>query len=105
MSGVYADIYDRLAEHQNNLRVDHSGPEVRLMKLSEEVGEVMQAYIGVVGANARKGHYATADDVAGELCDVVITAMVALHDWTPQPEALLKAKVQTLKDRIEREGS
>lgn len=102
---VYLDLYEALAAHQDRIRTDHFGPEVRLMKLSEEVGEVMQAYIGVVGANKRKGHYAESSDVAAELCDVVITAMVALHDWTGSPEALLKAKLQRLKERVESEGS
>lgn len=102
---VYRDLHETLAAHQDAIRVDHSGPEVRLMKLSEEVGEVMQAYIGVVGANKRKGHYAEPSDVAAELCDVVITAMVALHDWTGSPEGLLKQKLQTLKERVESEGS
>ncbi len=102
---VYRDLYDALAAHQDMIRVDHSGPEIRLMKLYEEVGEVTQAYIGVVGANKRKGHYATDIDVANELCDVVVTAMVALHDWTDSPEALLKSKLQALKTRFETEGS
>lgn len=102
---VYRDLYETLAAHQDQIRTDHSGPEVRLMKLSEEVGEVMSAYIGVVGANKRKGHYASGVDVANELCDVVITAMVALHDWTDNPEALLKQKLQALKERVESEGS
>lgn len=102
---VYRDLYEKLAAHQDRVRVDHSGAEVRLIKLVEEIGEVGNAYIGVVGANKRKGVYADSDRVAEELCDVVITAMVALHDWTGNPEALLKAKVQKLKIRMETEGS
>ena len=46
MSGMYEDIYEAIREHQ--------GPgtrNLRLMKLSDEVGEVMQAYIGASGAN------------------------------------------------------
>lgn len=103
---VYRDLYDRLAAHQDRVNPYRNlGPEVRLMKLTEEAGEVMQAYIGVVGANKRKGYYAVADDVAAELADVAITAMVAMHDWTDNPEALLKAKVVQLKSRMEAEGS
>lgn len=89
---VYRDLYDILAARQDK-GYRNIGAEVRLMKLSEEVGEVMQAYTG------------GPDTVANELCDVVIAAMVALHDWTGQPEALLKAKVQELKIRMEVEGS
>lgn len=101
---VYRDLYEKLAAHQGD-GSSRLGPQVRLMKLTEEAGEVMQAYIGLVGANKRKGHYATADDVAAELCDVVVTAMVALHDWTGNPEALLKERLVALKGRMEVEGS
>lgn len=103
---VYRDVYEALAAHQDGISPYRKlGPEVRLMKLSEEVGEVMEAYIGVVGANKRKGRVGGPDTVAKELCDVVITAMVALHDWTGDPEALLEAKLQELKIRMETEGS
>lgn len=105
MAGVYHDLYVRLSAYQDNLLGPDLGAAARLAKLSEEVGEVQQAYIGFLGANKRKGSYATEDDVAAELCDVVITAMVALHDWHDQPEALLKAKIQKLKERMEVEGS
>lgn len=101
---VYRDLYLTLAAHQDQ-GYRNIGAEVRLMKLSEEVGEVMSAYIGVAGANKRKGRYAAPGDVASELCDVVVTAMVALHDWTDSPEALLKDRLQALKVRFETEGS
>lgn len=109
---LYHDIYQQLRAHQDRIPPvssdnpdDGIGPEVRLMKLSEEVGEVMQAYIGFVGANKRKGMYATADDVANELTDVIITAMVALYDWTLGPEELLKLKVRALSMRVKEQGS
>ena len=102
---VYRDVYEALAAHQDTIRVDHPGPEVRLMKLSEEVGEAMSAYIGVVGANKRKGFYADGGHVAKELCDIVITAMVALHDWTDDPERFLEEHLRKLKERISEEGS
>jgi NTP pyrophosphatase (non-canonical NTP hydrolase) len=56
---------------------------LRVLKLSEEVGEVAQAVIGATGQNPRKGVTHTWDDVQGELCDVVITALVALRTLTP----------------------
>lgn len=67
---------------------------MRLMKLAEESGEVMQAYIGAVGQNPRKGHTHSPSDVAGELCDVILTAAVALHRFTDDPAAALDEKIR-----------
>ncbi|MCD9874353.1 MazG-like family protein [Streptomyces guryensis] len=64
----------------------HGGQEgllLRMLKLSEEVGEVAQAVIGATGQNPRKGVTHTWEEVQGELCDVVITALVALRTLTP----------------------
>ncbi|MFI2409774.1 MazG-like family protein [Streptomyces sp. NPDC018947] len=55
-----------------------------VLKLSEEVGEVAEAVIGATGQNPRKGLSHTWDDVEAELCDVAITAMVALRMLTPE---------------------
>lgn len=101
MSGVYYDIWHKLAATQD----PRDGAVHRLVKLSEEVGEVSQAFIGYVGANKRKGYTHTEEDVAKELADVVITAMVALHDWVPSPELFMKDRLQVLLNRIKTEGS
>jgi NTP pyrophosphatase (non-canonical NTP hydrolase) len=69
-----------------NPRTDHE-IAMRLLKLVEETGEVAAAYIGMTGQNPRKGVCATREDVAGELCDVVITALVALATITGDAEA------------------
>lgn len=74
---------------------------MRVMKLSEEVGEVTEAYIGMVGQNPRKGVTHTATDVADELCDVIVTALVALHRFTDDPEQHLNTKLQKIADRAE----
>ena len=60
-----------------NPRTDHE-IACRVMKLAEETGEAVAAYIGMTGRNPRKGRCATRDDLASELCDVIVTAMVAL---------------------------
>ena len=52
--------------------------EVRLLKLTEEVGEVADAFIGMHGLNRRKGVCRTRDDLLAELADVIITAAVAM---------------------------
>ena len=63
------------------------GPEIkkliRIMKLTEEADEVTQAVIGTLGQNPRKGVTHTWEDVQAELCDVIVTAMVALTTLTP----------------------
>ncbi len=56
--------------------------EVRLLKLTEEVGEVADAFIGMQGLNGRKGVCRTRDDLLAELADVIITAAVAMSGIT-----------------------
>ena len=72
---------------------------IRLLKLAEEVGEVSAAYIGTTGQNPRKGTTHTPEDVADELCDVIVTAMVALHSFTDQPAQHLADKLTTITRR------
>ncbi|MFV2120018.1 MazG-like family protein [Streptomyces sp. Act-28] len=77
------------------VRLDGHAPDsperttlLRILKLSEEVGEVAEAVIGAYGRNPRKGESHTWDDVRAELCDVIVTAMVALHTLTPDAPAV-----------------
>jgi NTP pyrophosphatase (non-canonical NTP hydrolase) len=60
-----------------NPRTPHESA-MRIMKIGEEFGEVAEAYAGMYGQNPRKGVTHTLDDVCSELCDVIVTAMVAL---------------------------
>ncbi|CAL9579926.1 MazG-like family protein [Streptomyces sp. Tu 3180] len=62
---------------------------LRILKLSEEVGEVAEAVIGATGQNPRKGTTHTWDDVQSELCDVAVTALVALRTLTPDAREVL----------------
>ncbi|MFF0183953.1 MazG-like family protein [Streptomyces sp. NPDC005244] len=80
----------------------HGGREgllLRVLKLSEEVGEVAQAVIGATGQNPRKGVSHTWDDVRSELCDVVITAMVALRELSPDAREVFAARLTSVTDR------
>ncbi|GAQ58740.1 MazG-like family protein [Streptomyces acidiscabies] len=74
---------------------------MRLLKLTEEAGEVAQAYIGLRGQNPRKGVTHTEADVAAELCDVILTAMVALHRFTDDPATALTTVVHRAADRLD----
>ncbi|MFH8813065.1 MazG-like family protein [Streptomyces hygroscopicus] len=77
---------------------------MRLMKLVEEAGEVMEAYIGMVGQNPRKGITHKPKDVAAELCDVILTAAVALHRFADDPERFMAEHADRVVRRIEALG-
>lgn len=81
-----------------NGQSDHE-TAMRLMKVTEEAGEAVAAYIGTVGQNPRKGRTHTADDVAAELCDVALTALVALHSFTDDPEAMFREHLAAVAAR------
>ncbi|WP_406127381.1 MazG-like family protein [Streptomyces sp. NBC_00989] len=72
---------------------------LRMLKLSEEVGEVAEAVIGATGQNPRKGVTHTWDDVQGELCDVVITALVALRTLTPDTQEVFTRHLARVMER------
>lgn len=78
---------------------------LRLLKLTEEVGEVAQAWIGVQGQNPRKGVTHTAADVADELCDVIVTALVALSSVVDDPAGHFEAKLATISARPRTPGT
>ncbi|MBO1333201.1 MazG-like family protein [Streptomyces sp. VRA16 Mangrove soil] len=72
---------------------------LRVLKLSEEVGEVAEAVIGAVGQNPRKGVSHTWQDVESELCDVIVTALVALGTLNPDARTALTTHVARVADR------
>lgn len=72
---------------------------LRIMKLTEEAGEVTQAVIGTLGQNPRKGVTHTWDDVQAELCDVMFTAMVALSTLTPDARKVFDGHLARVSGR------
>lgn len=66
---------------------------LRLLKVQEEAGEVASAWIGVTGQNPRKGVTHTTEQVADELCDVIVAAMVALTTLKQDPGAHFARKL------------
>jgi NTP pyrophosphatase (non-canonical NTP hydrolase) len=72
---------------------------LRIMKLTEETGEVSQAVSGAMGQNPRKGVTHTWDDVTAELCDVMFTAMVALATLTPDARKIFDAHLARVAGR------
>ena len=76
---------------------------MRVMKIAEEAGEAVAAYSGVTGNNPRKGVTATPDDLASELCDVILAALIALATvtgGTPQAESALARHVAARAIRL-----
>lgn len=84
----------------DNSKVDGSTNLLRIMKVSEEVGEVTAAVIGVTGQNPRKGLTHTWEDVRTELCDVILAAMVALNTISEWPEDIFADHVKQRHTRI-----
>ncbi|WP_405808629.1 MULTISPECIES: MazG-like family protein [unclassified Streptomyces] len=72
---------------------------LRMLKLTEEVGEVAQAIIGATGQNPRKGTTHSWQDVESELCDVIITAMVALRTLTPDAPQVFASHMGGVAER------
>ncbi|NJP99091.1 hypothetical protein HCK00_00550 [Streptomyces sp. PLAI1-29] len=85
---------------------DQAGPSarqdrrlLRVLKIGEEFGEVAEAVHGALGANPRKGASHSWGDVEKELCDVIVTSMVALASITPEGEKALDDRLRHLVAR------
>jgi len=85
------DTYGDLPVQQRRL--------LQLLKITEEAGEVAQAVIGATGQNPRKGFSHTWEDVQAEVCDVVITALVALVRLTPEARRVFAAHLERVAAR------
>ena len=72
---------------------------LQILKITEEAGEVAEALIGVTGQNPRKGYSHSWRDVENELCDVVITAMVALTRINPDSRNVFRAHLDGVAAR------
>jgi len=106
-SALHVCVWDHVARTVAWLdAANDRGPHetaVRVMKIAEETGEAVAAYIGAVGANPRKGVTAGPEELAGELCDVVVAALIALATvtgGTPQAESRLARHVAARAVRL-----
>lgn len=97
---MWSTIADLVAWLDRSNGRDAHEVTLRIMKIGEEFGEVVQARIGALGQNPRKGHTHTDADVADELCDVIVTAMVALGSVAGDPQSVFEAKLQRITDRV-----
>jgi NTP pyrophosphatase (non-canonical NTP hydrolase) len=73
---------------------------LRLLKVGEEAGEAAQAWIGHLGQNPRKGVTHSRADVAAELADVVLAALVAAESLGLDTRALLAARATHVARRL-----
>ncbi len=104
---LYVCIWDHVARTVAWLDAANGrGPHetaLRVMKIAEEAGEAVAAYLGLTGANPRKGRTATPDELADELCNVVLAALIALTTvtgGTPHAESRLAAHVAARATRL-----
>jgi NTP pyrophosphatase (non-canonical NTP hydrolase) len=73
---------------------------LQLLKISEEAGEAAGAWIGALGQNPRKGVTHLRSDVADELADVVLTALVAIESLGFDPEEVVTACAEKVLSRV-----
>lgn len=84
-----------------NPRTPHED-SMRVMKVGEEYGEAVAAYIGMTGQNPRKGITHTETDLLAELADVAITALCAMQHFTGNTaitRGMLAAKIASIIQR------
>jgi NTP pyrophosphatase (non-canonical NTP hydrolase) len=93
-----------VAELNHWLTRDSELPEqtqriLQILKISEEAGEVAEAVIGATGQNPRKGFSHSWGDVERELCDVIITSMVALTRLNPGAGEVFAEHLRQVRER------
>ncbi|WP_369394348.1 MazG-like family protein [Streptomyces sp. CG1] len=90
-------LADRLEDHSTLPREQRI--LLQLLKIQEEAGEVAEAVIGAMGQNPRKGYSHTWEDVEAEVCDVIVTGMVALARMNPDAAAVFARHMERLAER------
>ena len=93
---VWLDDSNEVSQHEDSMRV---------MKIGEEYGEAVAAYIGMVGQNPRKGVTHTLDDLLSELADVALTAMAAIQHFTQDinlTEKAINTKASSVAERLKK---
>jgi hypothetical protein len=76
----------------------------RLGKVGEEFGEVIEAWLGVIGENQRKGKFGSMDDVNTELLDVATCALAAVEHNTGNEGRSVAMLAEHVASRFERAG-
>lgn len=73
---------------------------LRALKVTEEAGEAAAALIGYFGQNPRKGQRHTPTEVAEELADVVMAALVAIASLGVDPQPVIQRLATRVLSRV-----
>ncbi|MGA5210303.1 MazG-like family protein [Streptomyces pseudogriseolus] len=92
-----ARLATRLEEHSTLPREQRV--LLQLLKIQEEAGEVAEAVIGAMGQNPRKGFSHTWEEVEAEICDVIVTGMVALMRMNPHAPEVFAGHLNRIRQR------
>jgi NTP pyrophosphatase (non-canonical NTP hydrolase) len=85
---------------RHNGRPDDENVTLQLLKISEEAGEAAGAWIGALGRNPRKGVTHVRSQVADELADVVMTALVAIESLGFDADEVMSRCAAKILDRV-----
>jgi hypothetical protein len=97
ISVEYETLINELAEYFQGKEIPLP---IQLLKIQEELGEAVQAYIGWMGWNPRKGVTHSSMDVVMELADVVITALVGIKMMGFIPDTILEQQASKARERL-----
>jgi NTP pyrophosphatase (non-canonical NTP hydrolase) len=79
---------------------DQASVSFRILELVEEAGEAASAWIGLTGHNPRKGVTHTAAEVAAELADVALAALIAIESLGVDHETALRECAVKIAERL-----
>lgn len=86
----------------------HKDPSLQLWerigKIGEEFGETIEALIGFLGQNPRKGQTHSREDIQKELLDVAVTALCAYEHVTGNQGLIDKALADHFDHLLRRVG-
>lgn len=94
LSHEYLDFIHEFVERTSEIL-----PHVRVLKVQEEVGEVAEAFIGLTLLKPKLGRHTTYLEVAEELSDVVITALVAIKALGFSPDHMLRWQMDKTRQK------
>lgn len=112
--GEMVEVLDRYLDEDVNVLYQDTNGEIdtsplaqdwaRVAKSAEEVGEVIDAFMGLTGQNPRKGLYGDMDHLLDELADVALTGLYTIQHFTKDKERTLDALFERAHHHLVRVG-